>query len=128
MKILTRDVESQHPLDKYIGKNIWVKVIISGKDMQFMTYKGLPDTPYYIMIDQIYKGGAYYVIHSIAARYFDPQSRFYGQLTDYDISCSRHSTQLCSRNLTKIAQPIDLLTEADILEYIDLHDDNYNEG
>lgn len=112
----------KNSLDKFVGQNLWVKVIISGKDKKFYyrPRRGALDTLWYVKLLRMDADRDYFIMNAIVADTlaFDPQNgtRF---ISAYDVDCSLRTESMCTRSLTQIAQPIEVMTTEELLDCIE---------
>lgn len=100
-----------NPLDAFVGKGLWVKVIIDGEDQWYYNggYSG-PDQLYYITIIDVDLEHDRYKVCRCACSYLDPDGWFYGELTPEDLA----RTAYISRSLTLLFYPVTVLTNEEV--------------
>ena len=110
MKILAST--NKYPLDKFVGKDTWVKVIISDADMYFNAHRG--PKPY---------GGTFYV----KLTDMDDDSYYAGFIDSeyvedaYGWPGLLNNGAVISRELTQLATPLEVFTDDEIRSILTLN-------
>lgn len=109
-----------NPLDAYVGKDLWVKVIISADDPWFYygAYIGT-DKLFYINIIDVDLTHDRYIVHLCERSFLDPDGYFYGELNAHDLN----HTKYISRKFTILFTPVTILTNDEVLDIIDNSDE-----
>ena len=112
-----------NPLDAFVGKDLWIKVIISADDPWFYydAYVGT-DKLFYINIIDVDLTQDRYMVHLCERSFLDPDGYFYGELNAYDLN----HTKYISRKFTVLFKPVTILTSDEVLDIIDNSDEEDN--
>ncbi len=121
----------QNPLDKFVGKDVWVAATISGKDYAFWYRRDSrrPDMVWLIRIVRADMQRDLYVINAVPfnPKVFggpDPSRKDYYYSYAPIISSDLKDEQICYRSTTQLFQPAYIFTTDDIVECINIYDED----